>query len=189
VRDEKVTEPQVERAYIVPSDITAGPGEAEALRLLAEILGGGATSRYYDQLVRGDGPATEARAFSQTGGVDNGRFVLYGLPKPGVNLRALEARMQEVLGDLQENGVTDEELARAKLSVIADRIYELDDQEVLATAAGEALTIGLTLEELQDWPARIGAVTAAQVQEVARKHLRPEASATGYLEQPLEGEP
>ena len=173
----------------MPSDRTAEPGEAEALRLLAEILGGGATSRYYDQLVRGEGPATEARAFYQTGGVDTGRFVLYGRPKPGIDLRALEARLHKALVGLQENGVTEEELARAKLSVIADQVYELDDQEVLALAAGEALIIGLTLADLQDWPARIGAVTAAQVQEVARKHLRPESSATGYLEQPLAGVP
>ena len=34
VRDEKVREPQLQRAYIVPSGLTAQPGEAEALNLL-----------------------------------------------------------------------------------------------------------------------------------------------------------
>jgi zinc protease len=188
VRDEKVREPLVQRAYIVPSGVSAAPGEAEALSLLAEILGGGATSRYYDQLVRGDGLATEAGAFSQTNGADSGRFVIYGVPKPGVELRLLEARMEELLAAVGENGVSEEELTRAKISVIADQIYGFDDQEVLATAAGEALTIGLGLANLQDWPARIGAVTAAQVQAVARTYLRPEASATAYLEQAKPGE-
>ena len=70
VRDEKVHEPQLQRAYIVPSNVTAEPGEAEALNLLAEILGGGATSRFYDELVRGEGrrpmPAPPIRAAAST---------------------------------------------------------------------------------------------------------------------------
>jgi zinc protease len=35
---------------------------------------------------------------------------------------------------------------------------------------------------VQTWPERIQAVTADQVKAAAEKYLRPEASATGYLE-------
>ena len=187
VRDEKVAEPQVQRAYIVPSAVTAEPGEAEALSLLAEILGGGAISHYYDQLVRGDGAATYAGASYQSSGLDDTRFVIYGLPKPGVDLRALEDRLQEVLADLQKNGVTEEELARAKRSSIAQAIYSLDNQAMLANIIGQALTMGRTLEDVQDWPARIQAVTAAQIKQVAEKYLLPEAAVTGYLEPLAQG--
>jgi zinc protease len=185
VRDEKVREPQLQRYYIVPSVVTAKPGEAEALNVLAEILGGGATSRFYDELVRGDGPATYAGAAYQMGGLDDMRFIVYGLPKPGVGLRDLEARIDETIADLQKNGVTEEELARAKRSSIAQAIYSLDNQTALANIVGQALAIGRDLADVQDWPSRIQAVTAAEVQAVAQKYLRPEASATGYLE-PLE---
>jgi zinc protease len=187
VRDEKVGEPQVQQAYIVPSVMTGEPGEAEALSLLSEILGGGATSRFYDQLVRGDGPATYAGASYQSSGLDDTRFVIYGLPKPGVDLNALVDRMQAVITELQENGVTREELDRAKRSAIAQAIYSLDNQTALANILGQALTIGRTLEDVQDWPARIQAVTPEQVQEVARKYLKPEAAVTGFLEPPQEG--
>jgi zinc protease len=187
VRHENVREPQLQRAYIVPSVVTGEPGEAEALSLLAEILGGGATSRYYDQLVRGDGPATYAGAHYQSGGLDDTRFVIYGLPKPGTDLRALEARMQEALEDLQENGVTEEELARAKRSAIAQAIYSLDNQSTLANIVGQSLTIGRTLEDVQDWPARIQAVSAEDVKAVAEKYLQPDAAVTGYLEPLGEG--
>jgi zinc protease len=185
VRDEKVREPQLQRYYIVPSVVTAKPGEAEALNVLAEILGGGATSRFYDELVRGDGPATYAGAAYQMGGLDDMRFIVYGLPKPGVGLRDLEARIDETIADLQKSGVTEEELARAKRSSIAQAIYSLDNQTALANIVGQALAIGRDLSDVQDWPSRIQAVTAAEVQAVAQKYLRPEASATGYLE-PLE---
>ena len=42
--DEKVTQPSMQRLYLVPSETTAKPGEAEALDVLADILGGGTTS-------------------------------------------------------------------------------------------------------------------------------------------------
>ena len=104
MRDEKVREPQLQRAYVVPSAVTAAPGEAEALSLLAEVLGGGATSRFYDQLVRGEGAATYAGANYRSNGLDSSRFVIYGLPKPGIELRDLEARMDEVIADLCRTG-------------------------------------------------------------------------------------
>lgn len=182
VQDEKVREPQLQRAYVVPSSVTAEPGEAEALNLLGEILGGGATSRFYDNLVRGDGAATYAGASYHSSGLDSSRFYIYGLPKPGLALTELEERMDEVIRELQQNGVSEEELERAKRSAIAQAIYSLDNQARLANIVGRALVVGQTLADVQTWPARIDAVTAEDVQSVARKYLRPEAAATGYLE-------
>jgi zinc protease len=184
VRHENVAEPQVQAAYLVASALTAGPGEAEALSVLAELVGGGATSRFYDELIRGAGPATEAGAFYNPNGLDSARFVVYGVPKPGISLRDLEGRIQQILTAVQEKGVSVEEVERAKRSLIADAIYAVDDQEALANSIGEALATGQTLRDVQDWPARIQAVTAASVQAVAHKYLRPAASATGYLEPP-----
>jgi zinc protease len=181
VRDEKVREQQLQRAYVVPSAVTAAPGEAEALSLLAEILGGGAVSRFYDNLVRADGEATYAGASYRSDGLDSARFVIYGLPKPGTDLQTLEHGMDEVIADLLKNGVSDEELARAKRSAIAQAIYSLDSQQALANIVGQALAVGRTLESVQNWPARVQAVTKEQVQAVAQKYLRIEASATGYL--------
>jgi zinc protease len=182
VSDEKVTEPQLQRAYVVPSAVTAEPGEAEALTLLAEILGGGATSRFYDQLVRGDGAATYAAANYRANGLDSSLFTIFGLPKPGLSLHDLEAHMDGVIQDLLQNGITDEELERAKRSAIAQAIYSLDSQVRLANIIAQALAVGQKLEDVQTWPARINAVTAEDVLAAAQKYLRPEASATGYLE-------
>jgi zinc protease len=182
VRDEKVREPQLQRAYVVPSTVTAAPGEAEALSLLAEILGGGSVSRFYDRLVRGDGDATYAGANYRSNGLDSSRFIIYGLPKPGVTLRHLEEEMDQVIADLLKDGISDEELARAKRNAIAQAIYSLDSQMMLANLVGQALVVGDSLEGVQDWPARVQAVTKEEVQAAAQKYLRSEASATGYLE-------
>jgi zinc protease len=177
-----VHEPQLQRLYLVPSTMTAEPGEAEALALLAEILGGGATSRFYDELVRGDGPATYAGAHYQSNGLDDTRFVIYGVPKPGTDLTELEAQMDAVIAELLQNGVTAEELERVKRSAIAQAIYSLDNQRMLANIVGQSISVGQGLEDVQGWPERIQAVTAEQIQAVAQKYLRLEGSATGYLE-------
>jgi zinc protease len=182
VRDEKVREPVVQRAYLVPSNRTGDPGEAEALNVLADILGRGPTSRFYDRLVRNDGPATQAGAYYQSNGLDDTRFVIYGVPKEGVDLRQLEAEMDRVMAELIRDGVTEEELQRAKGSVIAQAIYSQDSQQTLARIVGTSLVVGHTLEEVQTWPQRIQEVTAEDVQAVARRYLDEHRSVTGYLE-------
>jgi zinc protease len=187
VRDARVREPQIQQAYVVPSVMTAEGREAEALSVLAEILGGNSTSRFYDGVVRGDGPATYAGAAYLSQGVDDTRFLVYGMPKPGVSLRDLETAMEAVVADIRDNGVTEEELDRAKRSAVAQAIFSLDSQTALANIVGRSLIVGSTLDNVQNWPSRIQAVTAADVQAVAAEYLQVDRSATGYLE-PADGE-
>jgi zinc protease len=182
VRDARVREPQIQQAYVVPSVMTAEGREAEALSVLAEILGGNSTSRFYDGVVRGDGPATYAGAAYLAQGVDDTRFLVYGMPKPGVSLRDLETAMEAVIADIRDNGVNEEELDRAKRSAVAQAIFSLDSQTALANIVGRSLIVGSTLENVQSWPSRIQAVTAADVQAVAAEYLQVDRSATGYLE-------
>ena len=187
VRDEKVREPQMQRAYVVPSAVTAEPGEAEALSLLAEILGGGATSRFYDQLVRGEGAGDLCRR--QLPVERPRRHALRRLRPAEAGHRAPRPRS----GAWTRSSPTSSRTASPRRSwrapsarPIAQAIYSLDNQATLANIVGQALTIGRTLDDVQNWPARIQAVTAAEVQAVAREiscGRRP--SATGYLE-PLE---
>lgn len=181
VRDEKVREPNLMQFYAVPSAVTAKPGEAEALSVLADILGTGATSRFYDELVRDNGPATYAGAYYSPTAVDDSRLIVVGIPRDGVDLETLQADMEASIRKLAEEGVSDEELTRAKNSVVADAVYSQDSQQSLARIIGSALAVGRTLEDVQTWPARIQKVTAKDVQEVAQRYLNPEKAATGYL--------
>jgi zinc protease len=50
-----------------------------------------------------------------------------------------------------------------------------------AQAVGAALSTGATLDEIDTWPARIGAVTVGDVRVEAKAILRDEASVTGVL--------
>ena len=62
--DRRVTVPSFSKSWVVPSYHRAKPGEAEALDLLSEILGGGTRSRLYQALVVKAGIAAGAGAYS-----------------------------------------------------------------------------------------------------------------------------
>ena len=63
--DEKVEQPRYQRLHLVPSYRTGAPGEAEALEVLAFLLGGGQTSVLFKTLVMQDKVAVAAGAALQ----------------------------------------------------------------------------------------------------------------------------
>jgi zinc protease len=186
--DSKVEQPSVSRYYLVPSRTTAKTGESEALEVLAHVLGGGTNSRLYRALVVDQGIALNAGAYYSGTAVDYGKFGVYGSPKPGQSLHAVEAAIDAVLSDVSEHGITTEELDLAKNRLIADAVYAQDNQTALARWYGAALATGETVEAVRDWPKDIRAVNADAVREAARNWLNRRASVTGYLVNGLEPE-
>jgi zinc protease len=125
--------------------------------------------------------ATQAGAWYQESALDLTRLGVYAIPKPEVTLEKLEQAIDEVLAEVVANGVTGEELTRAKNRMVADYVYALDNQSTLARLYGAALTTGSTVEQVQAKPMRIRAVTAEAVREAARRYLDKRRSVTGYL--------
>jgi len=177
----RVQQENVRRAWLVPSYAVDEAGEAEALDVLASILGGGANSRLYKTLVVDGDTAAAAGAWYQGSALDESRFMVYGVPKPGVGLDELAASFDKVVAELVAGGVTEAELQRVKNSLIAEAVYAQDSQSSLARIYGTALTTGSEPQDVYDWSDRIRAVTAEQVVEAARKYLTPERSVTAYL--------
>jgi zinc protease len=181
LKDRRATAPVLQRSYLSPSYATAKAGEAEALDVLAEVLGGGSTSRLYEQLVVDRKLATSAGAYYSGDSLDHGRIGLYGLAADGTSIEDLEKAMDAVVAEIADKGVTEEEIKRARSSLVAQAIYAQDSQGHMARIYGASLTTGLTVADIQDWPNRIARVTAEQVRDAARAHLRLEKSVTGIL--------
>jgi len=89
-----------------------------------------------------------------------------------------------VLREFVHRPVDPAHLNRAKTRLVADAIYAQDSQASLARWYGEALATGLTVADVEEWPARMEAVTADAVAAVARKWLDKRRAVTGFL-QPL----
>lgn len=181
LRHERVRQPNIRQAYVVPSDATAQNGEAEALQLLAYIMGDGTNSRIYQSLIVDQKIASSAGAYYQSGGLDDTSFNFYGTPtlgnSPDMVMNAIAVELEKLITD----GVTEEEVARAKRAMLASAFYAQDSQVSLARIVGANLTSGSSLEEIRSWAKDLASVKPEAIQAVAKKYLAEHRSVTGYL--------
>jgi zinc protease len=172
--------PVFARIYRVPSYAQGRPGVAEALETYAQVLGGGTTSALYRILVEQRKLATDAGASYDGYARDAGELSLYAVPRPGVSLAVLEKAVDQVLAATAAAPPTKADLARAKTQLVASVTYRRDSQFQRATAYGQALAIGLTVDDVDGWQSRIRAVPAEAVRKAARSLDRKEA-VSAYL--------
>jgi len=185
--DDRVAQPSLQRSYLVPSSVTAKPGEAEALNILAHVIGNGETCRLYRALVVEQRIASSASGWYQGTALDDTRFGVSASPLPGVAFATVEAAIDAVIADVAEHGVMAAEFERAKTRLIADTVYAEDNQATMARWYGAALTSGESVERVASWTARLRAVTREEVQNAARTWLDKRRSVTGYLVKELPG--
>ncbi len=179
--DEKVEQPSHERVFSVPSYATAAPGEAEALEVLAHILGGGQTSILYEKLIEEDKIAVSAGAYYIGAAVDDTRFYVFVTPSEGVELDEIDLKLDALLQEVCAKAPSEEVLRRAKTRLVADAVYAQDSQVALARWYGESLSTGLRVADVAAWTDRIDAVTPAAIVEAAAKWLDKKRSVTGFL--------
>ena len=179
--DPRVSVPSFQKSWVVPSYNRAEPGEAEALDLLSEILGGGTRSRIYQQLVVKQGIASTAGASFQGTSFDPSSFSIYGAPRGEAALEAVEEAIDAEIRKLIKDGVTETELEKAKNRFVRSMIFARDSQSGMANIYGATLATGGTVDDIEKWPEEIRKVTAKQVQDVAAKYLNPDHSVAGYL--------
>jgi len=179
--DPQVRQPSWSRRYRAPSYVYGDAEHAYPLEILADILGGGPTSRIYRSLVVEQKVAAAAGAWYNPTSRGPSSFGFYGTPLPGGDIQAVETAMEAEVEKLLRDGVTEEEVQRAIARLQADAIFARDSLQAPAQVIGGAMVIGMSLEEIEAWPDRIGAVTADAVNAAARAVLASEAAMTTLL--------
>ena len=180
--DERVSEPYLIRSYLAPSRRNGDPKEAAALVMLAQLLGGNPTTSVLARALQFDTQvATYTSAFYSGSAMDNDTFGFVVMSVPGVTLEAAEAALDGVVAKFVTDGVNADDLARIKAQVRAEDIYNRDDTEGLARQYGQALTIGLTIADVQEWPGLLQAVTSEDIMAAAAKVLNRDQAVTGWL--------
>ncbi len=179
--DEKVEQPVFQQAFLVPTYRIAKGNDAEALDVLCQLLGGSSVSRLYKTLVIEKEMATNVGCWYMSTALDQAQFMLYGVPREGITLEALEQASNAVISELASNLVPEAELERAKTRLMADVIYAQDNQTSLARIYGTTLATGSSIESVAQWPQMIEAVTSEDVRRVAAKYLNPQIAVTGHL--------
>ena len=180
----RVGQPSLSIAYLAPSFRTARlddmPERPYALQVLGEILGGN-TGRLYRSLVIEQGLAAGAGNSYDGSRFDGTHYTFWASPRPGVEVETLEAALRAEIDAVLQEGVTADEVEQAKTRLTAQAIYARDSVGAAPRIIGAALATGSTLEDLEDWPNRIAAVTPEQVMQALRALIDPASSVTGIL--------
>ena len=161
-----------------------------ALEMLSAVLAGHDAARLSRNLVRQQRLAVDAAASYDSTSRGPGLFYLYGSPSEGKTRAEFEAGMRAELARVQNDGVAADELARAKAQLIAAQIYKLDSMFAQAMEIGQLESVGIAHAQHRRMIDKLQAVTAEQVQGVARKYFVDDVLTVGELEpQPLPRSP
>jgi zinc protease len=181
LESEFVDRPSLSRIYQAPSYRTASGGQAYALQVLDEILGGNSVGRLYRRLVVEQGLADYAGSNYDPSAYDQGIFSFWGAPREGVALDKVEQAIDAEIAKVLKDGVTEQEVAGARHRLEISAVKSRDSLSGAAQFVATRMATGSSLADIQAWPERISAVTAADVLAAAKLVLVPNNSATGIL--------
>ena len=180
-KDARVSQADWRRSYLAPTRTSGQKEHAIPLMLFSDLLGGGTTSWLYQSLVVEKKLATNVGAHYNANGLDRGVFLLYATPVPGVGLKALENAIEAELSVVKEKGFTKDSLERTRSGLLAAAIYARDNMFTSPRIFGSALTTGLTVEQVENWPNEVKNVTMQMVISAGRAILNKQRSVTGFL--------
>lgn len=181
MHDKRVPQPSWRRTYVAPGMQWGDNKHAYPLDVLSDIFGSGSSSRLYRSLVIDQKLAIGAGAYYSGDDRGPGRFTVYASPLPGVDMETLEAAVEKEIAKLVAEGISADELARAKTRVQSEAIYARDSLSGGARVLGSALAAGLSIADVENWPDEIAKVTLAAVQDAAKTVFIQKQSVTGIL--------
>lgn len=162
-------------AYKVPA---GSDKDWAALTLLEQLIGADKTGRLYRAL-EDNGKAAATFTFAPQLR-DPGLFFFAAYLTPQATHDETEAIMLKEIEKVVKQGVSEEELIRAKSVIRANTIFQRDGPYKIASEINEAIAMG-------DWtryvnlPKAIEKVSAAEVQRVAAKYFVSRRSTTGWF--------
>jgi len=146
--------------------------------LLGDMLGRSKSSRLYQQLLRTNPLFSNVGAYI-TSSLDPGLLVVQGTLNEGVLLEEADAAVEAVVQDFMDNAVPEEELAKVKNQ--AEATLAFSEVELLNRAMNLAFAANAGNPDwVNDEAANIQAVTATDIQDMARQVLRKDNCSTLY---------
>jgi zinc protease len=145
--------------------------EPYALEVLSGIMDGGNSARFSSRLVRGKEIAAGISMGYQFISRLDHVLTVSGVPANGHTIADMEAAIREEIENLKTTLVSDSELERVKAQVVAQDVYQRDSIFYQGMVMGIFETIGLPWQKADEYVDKVKAVTAEQIQEVAKKYL------------------
>ncbi|MCH7989290.1 MAG: insulinase family protein [Planctomycetes bacterium] len=139
------------------------------------ILGGGSlSSRLGDRIRQKEGLSYGVRSGYSSSAVDQrSAFYIYAISNPA-NMPKVKSIIREELDLLLKDGVTEEELQKAKQGFLQSQQVSRTSDSSLAAMIEESLFAGRTMNYYTDLERNIEGLTTKDVKRVLRKHLQPD---------------
>ncbi|MBI5626135.1 MAG: insulinase family protein [Nitrosomonadales bacterium] len=183
--------PQLVMAYHTP--VISNPEQdwrPYALEMLAGVLDGNESARLNKHLVREQQIASGTGVGYESTSRGPSLFTLDATPSTGKTVQDVETALRQEIAQLVKDGVNEDELKRVKAQVMAGEVYKRDSVFYQAMQIGQMESIGLGHRAIPVMLERLQAVTAEQVQQVAREFLQDDNLTVAVLDpQPLSGKP
>lgn len=148
----------------------SGHPDSDALDLTSQILSAGRSSRLYRALVY-----ESEQALYAEGGYwemqEAGLFYAVAGVRPGVEVDTVERAFFAEIDRIRDEGVTDDEVAKAKRQIEVSFVDGLSTGHALAARIGDDMVNLGRVRSLAERLESIRAVTAADVQRVVRTYL------------------
>jgi zinc protease len=169
--------PIVYIGYPVPNHTSP---DAPALELLSVVLAGGRSSRLYRELVYDRQLALEAGGDYSYFSLDPNLFWFWATPLPGQTPETLEKELLAQMEKLGREPVSDVELTRAKNQIEASFVFQDDSIHRRASLLARFELLG-DYARKDKYLDLIRAVTAADLQRVARAYFQDDKKNVGIL--------
>ena len=154
-----------------------GSDDEQALNVLANIVGSGRSSRLYQALVAGSDGTPPMAAFAGGGSQtleDAGILLISVAPLPGQDVDAVQQAAIDTLAKVAEEGVTEEELQKAKTQLLLQALNGRQTADDVAGSLADAAAFTGDPAAVNNAIKDLKAVTADDVKAAAAKYLKPE---------------
>ena len=155
--------------------------ESLSLDLGMKILAGGTSSILYEKFVK------EKKIFSMVGGFyqglakGEGYIYFYAIPNKKMSHNEISNLLDEQILKSIVKGITEDRLELEKKKYYYDSIYGMDGILKPAEIIGEALSVGIKLDDIESWNENLGKITLKMVKKELQEFQKNKNYITGSL--------
>lgn len=152
-----------------------------ALDIGMKILGGGSTSILYDELVKKKKLVSSIGGYYRGMSRDMATVNLYAIPNENITVVDLESEIENLMETAINSGITEKQFKLQKKKYLYDALYLQDSIFQPAQIIGEAVTIGIDLNEIQKWNETLLEISLDDVKSELKKLLQNKNYVIGIL--------
>ena len=173
MKHENVREPLYRRIYRTPC-YRKDAKTSLALEVLEEIMGAPSTGRLYKSLVVERKLAANIGLYYASSSWDDATIGISATPVSVDIMDSLRQAIDEELQKMAKDGPTQEEVSDAITRLKDSAIFARDSLSAPAMIIGRNMVIGVSLEDIENWPQAISTITADDIKQASRTYLNPE---------------